>query len=1048
MFNPVDYAVTNIQLDIDVRTILPDVDGEGKAMLTNKNVTFSGTYDITKVYDYGTSKNVAITYALEDGYGRSYTCNTSSANPKSAIVSVPSGQKMEIDFSINCGVNFAVLKPGDNLKLIVKINGGLNGPRGFTETNYENNETMATIFTRPIVTEFTCDNTCTLSNTWFVNFDFVYQFDRQVVQYETNTIANLGWVDHKVGTVSGSTTNPSYNRPIASGNTNRAPDDYMAYYSHRSDTAMLCTDYRASFSNCWRYENNVNHDIQYYKYSTAVTSTYTTHQTLKAASGTCTPQDATFGGERYGSSNAGKSGSSHTWSNSTTTSGNIAGCHGYTQSPQGPSCPTTSDWWGRTICLSSSQVYSANASSGSKPGNYIPRQNFLDYTVRDNAGVSPTTKTDRVILKSQTAHTNGDQGSAHSGWSQPRTVDVCTLRTYLNISFSCPSGYTYGTRYGAYSTSAKQKGLSSCPAAGFGTSSRTCTWGSSTTAPSEYKYWPAVAQNTCYREHYDWRCDSYSGVSPDVRYYPNSSSGQQCHYTTSSSSFWTSGTESCTYYKYVTETNASKCGKTCTTNEDGSQTCTPNTCTFLKAFTGRRGYKRCTGVWSGSTTGTCGETAGTAPTPVCKTSNTSQRYRDCQHSSDVTDGTNYCYERRNEVLNTSDYRCAQWQKQSYEEIKYYTTASPRTEFTTRTYHTPTRIWQYTCNTNTPTVAYPSNNKFEMRYTENVTVVTEIKTERSGNWLVLQPTNNQKEANPRGGEWFELRTTIRYNTTRPNKPSSMPYLRDHYNNYHNINSFGANHPQYDTIYPSTNYPHYGRINTGKTAIGDGKSVKPDSGRDIVNNSDYGYCDVKPAEPYGSLYSGWQFAPAGQNNKNETQGHAGATWTSNMEGEGTVFFGPDNKTVWQKDVFGDDYQVIVEVCPASEPDCTKDNSFISNRMEEVSGTCTSYYNGMCASYTRVFLPEANKDANGVNRRGFYIPTDIETQTANIQISTSRFDAVGQYEKELIGGPMTTYGSEKFFKEMVGAPIKPLCACPSYEIITKDGEHGWATSEWEVE
>ena len=74
---------------------------------------------------------------------------------------------------------------------------------------------------------------------------------------------------------------------------------------------------------------------------------------------------------------------------------------------------------------------------------------------------------------------------------------------------------------------------------------------------------------------------------------------------------------------------------------------------------------------------------------------------------------------------------------------------------------------------------------------------------------------------------------------------------------------------------------------------------------------------------------------------------------------------------------------------------------------------------------------------------------SKAITIDMRTSHFNAVGQYEKELLGlTTLSSGGSEQFFVEQVGNPIKQLCRCQSTSFKIKAENYGWGSSEWEVE
>lgn len=148
---------------------------------------------------------------------------------------------------------------------------------------------------------------------------------------------------------------------------------------------------------------------------------------------------------------------------------NRAVCHGFNTSPNARECDTIYDWWGNKICNTTERIYADEADSGNFPNDYIDFKNFGNngasgtnhegysghgYEISDHQNRSTTTMTNRVIIQQTRT-----QGSANPGWTELRSQEVCTARSYTTIGFHCPTYYTYGT----YGKSTNKKSITSNP---------------------------------------------------------------------------------------------------------------------------------------------------------------------------------------------------------------------------------------------------------------------------------------------------------------------------------------------------------------------------------------------------------------------------------------------------------------------------------------------------------------------------------------------------------------------------------------------------------
>jgi hypothetical protein len=287
---------------------------------------------------------------------------------------------------------------------------------------------------------------------------------------------------------------------------------------------------------------------------------------------------------------------------------------------------------------------------------------------------------------------------------------------------------------------------------------------------------------------------------------------------------------------------------------------------------------------------------------------------------------------------------------------------------------------------------------------------------------------------------------------------MPTLQEYYNNYHNISTGNNN----NTVYPDGGYNHYDTTNSKHTAFGDGNTVVASNFSDIVNNHDYGYCDARPAQPYGCAYKAgstqFDLSVDGAGNKTPnnvviSQGHQGAAWITNQEGTGVCYYGPDNKTVWKKTEFGNDYVNTVMICTdANGNKCDERTAMANYTLTQTRSECTRWSDSkrnLCVEWVKVFELPA-KEVNGEVKNGMFLPGDFDvSKRITIDMRTSHFNAVGQYEKELLGlTTLSAGGSEQYFIEQVGNPIKQLCRCQTTSFTIKDEGYWWGSSEWEVE
>lgn len=1112
VFDGVDYAIED--LNIENIKIPVDVDCDNNPTVTNITFTLNGTYDLKRSIDTVNPRTVNIQYKLLDKDNNVITtCSPTTFSKIVSVAQVKDFWQEEIPFSTTCTMNVdknAMLKLP---KFVVEVNGGEGATHDFDELSYTNNvvfESLGWDKNRPGDCISTCTNDCTNQNKWKVNFDFVYTFSRNVETYETSKVINMQWTDYDVGTVSGSTSDKTYAAKIGAGNINRAPDDYMAFKNDTIERYELCTDYRDGNAACWRYEMNVSHQVDYYLWSKAITSVYSTHKTLTSTSdpGDCTDVATKFNGnETYGNVNSGISGSTHDYANSSNTDRLSTVCHGFSEAPNTSQCDIVTDWWGNDICDEYTEVFSDEAQGGTYPEDYIPYEYFQDYTLEDGYGVSATTATDRIILKNQ-KQTNKNQGSAHTGWVQNRTVDVCDTMAFMNISYSCDTYYTYGTANGSYkynqTTGSEGKGI--CESVGYGTDERTCSWTDTTKSPPVTTWWDDSGA-TCYRQHRDYTCDAYYSFTKDNTVHHNdgnATSGTCDWHETDSGSYYGESTTSesaacsdscssdcCSWNKdkYGNPTTcASKCSCTASCSDSSTHGCASTSCssTGVDASCTAPGdtgtyYYRCKSYEAsdGQTYSDCDGQCGSYPSIGSYTFTHSETYDgsgsgdnmhyDC--SSGDLDTGGYCYETYNDKasLVKDDERCIRWTPKQYKEIKYYTTSTPDSNtssdpdikgWVSRTYDKPSYIWQYTCDTKEPTVAYPTDGTFLMGYEETIVSKGFIKTERTdGQWVELPTTDSgntlDRNLRPRAGEWFELKFVTTYNTTRGTKPGTMPYLNDFYNNYHNI--AGGRGDEHTTVYPNGGYNHYGVLDSEHLTFGDNKVIKPSKFEDIVNNVDYGYCDARPSEPYGCSYNPAvtnQFMYPNDNEWNDDQGHTGDEWISNREGTGTCYYGPDNKTTWKKFSFGDDYDNYIYLCDKKNAvngpqglmcdAINKPDSILAwAKLDTTAETCLNTRDDMCVSYQFTWETPMND-----GRRGFYLNEEFDVGVdLMFSMQTGWFDAVGRYEKELLGETSLTSNDGTFFMEDVGKPIKPLCRCSSFDMpITEAGR--WGSTEWEVE
>jgi len=1090
--NYTNYSIRN--LNVDPFKIWVDTDSNGVlANSGNVTVNFTGTYELVKERDtdkVNPNKNLDIKYVLKDANGNPVTgSDKCTFTPIAHVMNVGTGGKVLITFNGTCNLQFKKSDIENMMSFTVMINGGKTGAHKFTEAVYDDNEDMVSVPVDDKCVGEDCmpvcdDLICTRRNTWGVNFDFLYTFDRNIIPYQTSQQANLSWIDYDVGTVSGSTQDREYHTTIGTGNVNRAPDDYMAFKSDKLDYTELCTDYKSNSKACWRYEMNVSHNVTYYLWSEAKTSVYTTHEVLtsQGVAGKCTPQNSTFvnGSETYGDNNHGASGENHNFADSTETDRSVNVCHGYTEAPNTTKCDVVTDWWGNEICETWVETFSPDADSGLKPNDYIPYAYFQDYTLEDGAGMSPTTKTDHIVMKNQT-QTNLNQGAAHNGWAQTKTMDVCDVMSHRDVSYSCETYFVYGTDANGRSFAQTTKnGSGVCYAADSSDNTRTCVWENETMSPPEEVWWNDSGA-TCYRKHADWDCLDYFGWA-DSGWVQNS--GNE---TSGSCQWWQTGTitvtdsgitdDTCHHMNYSNCTGEINSCVSCDEYYNGSciaesPKCHSHTGSCEYHWWTDGDYVDWTLTWtdghseSHSDSKDCGGASTSTYTRYHNESSTP--YNVAEHmtkrcgSGEIANDDVYCYEYYNDSvsLELGTPRCVRWRTEEYQEIKYYTTNSGDSgnSWVSRTHSNPTEIWQYTCDTTEPKVAYPNDKVIMKSYSEEIVATSWIKTVSSGDkWIQLNfEGDTPPEARPRSGEWFDLKFVTTYTTDRATRPGAAPrtdrpFLLDFYNNYHNI--LGGLGEDNATTYPPTGYNHFGVNDTGKTAIGDGKTMTPNSFSDVINNEDYGYCDVRPAEPYGCSYQAGtnQFMYPNENNSTTTQGHVGAEWTTNQEGNGVCYYGPDNKTVWQKFEFGNDYYTGLIICTGDKDTkrCEIENALATAWLVESSSKCMNVIDGLCVQWQIEWVTPVRKDATGNQRNGFYLEKGWDT-TKNLvfDLRGSKFNAVGQYEKELLGENLLASRNNDSFFEEVGKPVIPLCVCQTTKTMGDPNDYKWGSTEWEVE
>lgn len=1113
VFDGVDYAIED--LDIETPKIPVEINCDGNPTVTTVTFTINGTYELKRSVDTVNPRTVNMEYKLLDKDNNVIsTCSPTTFSKAVSVANIKDFWQEEIPFTTTCTINVDKNSFAKLPKFVVEVNGGETGTGAshtFDELSYSNNVVFESLgWDRQYIEgcDYTCTTGCVKENRWRVNFDFVYTFSRNVETYETSKVINMQWTDYDVGTVSGSTSDKTYAAKIGAGNISRAPDDYMAFKNDTIERYELCTDYRDGNAACWRYEMNVSHQVDYYLWSQAITSVYSTHKTLTSTSdpGDCTDVATKFNtNETYGNVNHGASGSTHDYANSSNTDRLSTVCHGFSEAPNTAQCDIVTDWWGNDICDEYTRVFSDEAEGGEYPEDYIPYEYFQDYTLEDGYGTSATTATDRIIMESQT-QTNKNQGSAHSGWVQNRTVDVCDTMAFMNISYSCDTYYKYGTADGVYKYAQTNgsEGNGVCEAVDFSDSTRKCEWKDTTKSPPVTIWWNNSGA-TCYRQHRDYTCDAYYSFdnTNSVHHNDGNTMPGTCYWSeyddgVASYDSWTvdddcedSCKSSCgkhTTDKYGNITGCeyyNDCTATCTANDGCTSQTFSDTCVdcSTSGSVSSTRYETCMD-WSasdGQTDSGCRTSCDGHPddwghTFYWEETYNGDGYGDNMHydcSGDDLDTGGYCYETYNDKdsLVEDDERCIRWTPQQYKEIKYYTTSTPDSNtssdpdikgWVSRTYDNPSYIWQYTCDTKEPTVAYPTDGTKLQGYQENINSVAQIKSEKTeGQWIDLPTVDSgntlDEKFRPRAGEWFELRFVTTYTTTRGTKPGTMPYLSDFYNNYHNI--AGGRGDEHTTVYPDGGYNHYGVLDSEHLTFGDNKTIKPSTYEDIVSNVDYGYCDARPAEPYGCSYNPdetTQFMYPNDNAWNDDQGHTGDEWISNREGTGTCYYGPDNKTTWKKFDFANEYANNIYLCDKKNSikvdghgtvcdiENKPDSILAWANLEVTQEGCTNTKDGLCVSYQRTWETPM-KDG----RRGFYLNEEFDISTELVfSMHTSTFDAVGKYEQELLGDTQITSQDGTFFMEEVGKPIKPMCNCTSFGGFTINEAGRWGSTEWEVE
>lgn len=1022
VLSPINYIVS----DLEVSPGMVYQDFVGGSHVPSKEVVFDIEYDVTRQFDIQTQRDVELAYELRSASNSGYTVSCQDV-PGSALPEMISfdttSSTQRVSGSISCVINFTQHHSGHDLVLSVEANPG----RVFQETTFEDNIASERVRTSPVAgTSFnSClEVDCARRNDWAINFDFVYTYTRDIVAYDTGSWVNTAWEDKYVHDGENGYTHEYYTYTIqGAGNTDRWLPDYIAFKDSSAGTQPLCTDYRNNNTECWRYEQNVYHNIEHYLRSQAVTKTYPTHKTLVSNPG-CVESVRWD----YGVYNQGSFGYSHNYSNASGSSGASSACHGFTQSPNTAACDSVLDWWGKEICIEHTRQYSSTT-SGSLPSDYIPATNFSDKIIGDGYPMSPTTKTSGVNIKGQQS-----QGADNEAWVIDRQMNVCTQKAPKTISYYCPTGYKYGTE--EHNTAGNNQGDFVCNDGNKFIDNMTCQWVNTASAPSETKYYPDPRASVCFQKYNRYSCSNITidgtSIEPENEYTQNF-----CTYTTN-----LQGVHNLTYTTIIKSGTTAQHGGHLVVNDPINECIQVSgdfyNCTYVQAGA----IKACKSGWAGTSVTTNTEMAYSSflalAGPQC-TQNTFMTRQVACYSGDLTEGQN-CYRTSDENINiSSEERCIAWDQEEYQEIKYYTTGTPTSIITTREYSELKPIRQYRTSTQTASIGYPDPGVQKKEYQETFSVEVYIKSGSTNNqWRLM--TDIIGDMDVYRGDEFELKVKTVYETNRGEKPDTMPYITGFYNNYHVI-------PNPTGMLPSNSgiYPRLDLDSVAKWDIGDGvRLIRTEKG-DLLSDINYGWRDVMPAQPYGCKVINERYhLPDGHVTANTTnQGHSfpNTGWKSYYEenADGVCYFGPDKADVWKKTVFGNDFNARVIIK-------TKNNPDIFRGLVEESGSCTSWVNGVCARYERTLVPEAIVRAGKGSTRAFYIDANVSRDGFSLAIDHDVFDGICKYEQELLqSNTLNSDVSKKFFEEQ--GSLLPLCHCPEFVISTATGQVQWGSSHWIV-
>lgn len=570
-YNKVNYKVANLTATITGggntdSTIYQISDKDSKNKTT---VTVKGVFDIEKIFEtadldkrdikteviFEHPTDASAVTGTGGGACKVQVTNNSSSAGHVGVLKTENFSKSGIPYEMTCVIDNSKIKAGSELKVTVKINGGKTATgKEFDESNYSDNEAYTRIQTnqagdhKPIICK---EDKCVQQNKWDILFDFVYRYDSKVESYKTNQNVYMKWTDYAVPKWG---TDKTYASPITSGvgNELRYPKDYMAFFSDKTDYTQLCTDYRNGNGECWRYEMNTRHTVEYYKKSTAVTSLYTTLKTLPYSNGAGTalagPACSDKNRSDFGAAGTaavdkmgGNAGRTSHWAETVSTDRNKNICHGYNDATEysAPSsrCEYVVDWWGNDICIAEENQFDEDATTAKHPNDYINYAYFgtasgknsgnatntaggssVGYILNDGNGLgrSDTTKTIRIVLQNTTSQgkeNQGKEGTVANGWIYTRKMDVCTDYAYSDIKYHCDTFFQYGT-YGnrRYFKQTTKNGNGVCYEAKYDEGERTCEWTNTSQTPPETTWWNDSGA-TCYRQHADYTCSVYHGVS-------------------------------------------------------------------------------------------------------------------------------------------------------------------------------------------------------------------------------------------------------------------------------------------------------------------------------------------------------------------------------------------------------------------------------------------------------------------------------------------------------------------------------------------------------